>query len=62
MERKICQNCKQEFRIEPEDFAFYEKSAVPTPTWCQECRMIRMTFCSFIGFEGVRKRATEIIE
>jgi len=38
---KICQNCKQEFVIEPDDFAFYEKMKVPPPTWCPECRMIR---------------------
>ena len=24
-ETKICQNCKQDFTIEPEDFNFYEK-------------------------------------
>ena len=40
-ETKNCQNCKQEFRIEPEDFLFYEKMRVPPPTWCPECRMIR---------------------
>ena len=40
-ETKICQNCKGEFVIEPEDFNFYEKIKVPPPTWCPECRMIR---------------------
>jgi len=30
---KICQNCKKEFIIEPEDFEFYEKIKVPTPTF-----------------------------
>ncbi|OGI60155.1 hypothetical protein A2641_03685 [Candidatus Nomurabacteria bacterium RIFCSPHIGHO2_01_FULL_37_25] len=39
--KKICQNCKQEFTIEPEDFNFYEKIKVPEPTFCPECRMIR---------------------
>ena len=38
---KICQNCKKDFVIEPDDFAFYEKMKVPAPTWCPECRMIR---------------------
>ena len=37
----ICQNCKNEFVIEPEDFLFYEKIHVPPPTWCSECRMVR---------------------
>jgi len=41
MENRTCQNCKQEFRIEPDDFGFYEKMKVPPPTWCPECRMIR---------------------
>ena len=38
---KQCQNCKQDFVIEPDDFGFYEKMNVPTPTWCPECRMQR---------------------
>ena len=40
-ETKICQNCKHEFTIEPEDFDFYKKISVPPPTWCPECRFIR---------------------
>ncbi len=40
-ETKICQNCKHEFVIEPDDFAFYEKIKVPAPTFCPECRAIR---------------------
>src|SRR3989344_4713434 len=36
-----CQNCHNEFVIEPDDFAFYEKMKVPAPTWCSECRLIR---------------------
>jgi len=44
-EKKICQNCKKDFTIEPEDFNFYEKIGVPPPTWCPHCRFIRkMTF------------------
>jgi hypothetical protein len=41
METKNCQNCKQDFTIEPDDFSFYGKINVPPPTWCPECRMIR---------------------
>jgi len=37
----ICQNCKNDFTIEPDDFSFYEKINVPSPTFCPECRMIR---------------------
>ena len=40
-ETKICQNCHQNFTIEPEDFKFYQKISVPPPTWCPECRLIR---------------------
>ena len=40
-ENKICQNCKGEFKIEPEDFDFYEKIKVPSPTFCVECRRQR---------------------
>ncbi len=38
---KTCQNCKNQFAIEPDDFAFYEKIKVPPPTWCPECRAMR---------------------
>lgn len=40
-ETKVCQNCKNQFTIEPEDFLFYEKIQVPPPTWCPKCRMQR---------------------
>jgi len=36
-----CQNCKKDFTIEPDDFSFYEKIKVPSPTFCPECRLIR---------------------
>ena len=40
-EIKVCQNCKKDFTIEPDDFAFYEKIKVPAPTFCPECRLQR---------------------
>jgi hypothetical protein len=40
-ENRTCQNCKNQFVIEPEDFNFYEKIQVPPPTFCPECRAIR---------------------
>ena len=40
-ENKICQNCKKEFLIEPDDFGFYKKMKVPAPTFCPECRLQR---------------------
>jgi len=40
-ETKICQNCKQGFAIEPDDFQFYEKMQVPPPTFCPDCRAQR---------------------
>ncbi len=41
LETKICQNCKNNFTIEPDDFSFYEKIRVPPPTFCPECRSQR---------------------
>ncbi|KKP33288.1 MAG: hypothetical protein A2312_01875 [Candidatus Staskawiczbacteria bacterium RIFOXYB2_FULL_32_9] len=38
---KNCQNCKKDFTIESDDFAFYEKMKVPVPTFCWKCRAIR---------------------
>ena len=40
-ETKNCQNCKNDFTIEPDDFLFYEKINVLPPTFCPECRAIR---------------------
>ena len=40
-QKKSCRNCKAEFTIEPEDFAFYQKIKVPAPTWCPQCRLQR---------------------
>lgn len=41
MEHKNCQNCKTDFIIESEDFAFYYKIHVPPPTFCPECMLQR---------------------
>lgn len=44
-ESEKCQNCKQDFIIESEDFDFYKKINVPPPTWCPDCRLQRrLTF------------------
>lgn len=40
-ENKICQNCKNQFVIEPEDFTYYQKARVPPPTFCPDCRLQR---------------------
>src|SRR3989338_10826573 len=40
-EKKICQNCKIQFVIEPADFDFYKKIDVPTPAFCPDCRYQR---------------------
>ncbi len=40
-ETRQCQNCKNDFIIEPDDFLFYEKIKVPAPTFCQYCRAER---------------------
>ena len=40
-EIKNCQNCKEDFTIESDDFSFYEKIKVPAPTFCPHCRFVR---------------------
>ncbi len=40
-ENRQCQNCKTDFVIEPEDFAFYKRIQVPPPTFCPDCRLQR---------------------
>lgn len=40
-ETRNCQNCKNDFTIEPDDFGFYEKIKVPPPTFCPDCRFQR---------------------
>ena len=57
-ESRNCQNCKTEFRIEPEDFAFYEKIKVPPPTWCPSCRFQRRL--SFMNERVLYKRTCDM--
>jgi len=40
-ETRQCKNCEQNFQIEPDDFSFYEKIRVPSPTFCPDCRLQR---------------------
>jgi hypothetical protein len=40
-ETNICQTCRREFVIEPDDLDFYERIKVPLPTFCWECRLMR---------------------
>jgi len=35
---QACQNCKQDFVIEPDDFAFYEKMKVPSPRFARNLK------------------------
>ncbi len=41
VQTKACQNCKNDFVIESDDFGFYEKINVPSPTFCPACRTQR---------------------
>ncbi|MGC9603296.1 MAG: hypothetical protein ABSF47_02400 [Minisyncoccia bacterium] len=43
-ETKTCQNCKQNFVIEPEDFEFYKRFKMPAPMFCPDCRRQRRMF------------------
>lgn len=40
-EIRNCQNCRQDFSVEEEDFNFYQKIKVPPPTFCPPCRLQR---------------------
>ena len=42
-ETKVCQNCQQNFVIEPEDFEFYEKMDAVPPVHCPDCRFRQRT-------------------
>ncbi|PIR86934.1 MAG: hypothetical protein COU11_02875 [Candidatus Harrisonbacteria bacterium CG10_big_fil_rev_8_21_14_0_10_49_15] len=53
-ETRQCQNCKQNFSIEPEDFEFYEMMQVPPPTFCPQCRFQRR-FSFYNQFQLFRK-------
>ena len=53
-ETRNCQNCKNQFTIEPDDFSFYETIHVPPPAWCPECRLIRRL--SWQGYRMFYKR------
>lgn len=53
-----CQNCKNNFTIEPEDFNFYEKIKVPPPTFCPECRLQRRL--AFRNERSLHKRKCDL--
>ncbi|MFY9463093.1 MAG: hypothetical protein WAP52_02825, partial [Candidatus Sungiibacteriota bacterium] len=57
-ESKTCQNCKTEFRIDSEDFTFYDKIKVPPPTFCPECRLQRRL--AFLNFIRLYKRPCDL--
>lgn len=56
-ETRNCQNCKQPFTIEPEDFDFYEKIKVPAPTFCPPCRLQRRQ--SFRNMRSLYRRTCD---
>ncbi len=53
-ETRNCQNCKNDFTIDSEDFNFYEKIKVPPPTFCYLCRAQRRW--GFRNERGLYKR------
>ncbi|KKU15904.1 hypothetical protein A3I34_01305 [Candidatus Jorgensenbacteria bacterium RIFCSPLOWO2_02_FULL_45_12] len=57
-ESKQCQNCKQNYTIESEDFDFYRKIEVPLPTFCPRCRLERRL--SFLNFFNLYKRDCDL--
>jgi len=57
MKKELCQNCKKQFTIEDDDFMFYERMKVPSPTWCSECRLMRRFL--FWNYRKLFRRKTE---
>ena len=56
-ETHICQSCKKNFVIDPDDFGFYEQIKVPPPVWCPECRMLRRM--AWYGYRMLYKRTCD---
>ena len=59
-ETRKCQSCKNEFMIELDDFAFYEKMKVLNPGLCPDCRMKRKLV--FRNERTLYKRQCELCE
>ena len=57
-ETKICQSCKAQFVIEPDDFGFYEQMKVPPPTWCPQCRLLRRM--NWYGYRILYRRKCDL--
>lgn len=57
MQEKNCQNCKQNFFIDQDDFDFYSKMNVPIPTFCPMCRAQRRF--SFRNERGLYRRKSD---
>lgn len=56
-ETRLCQNCKGQFIVAPDDFIFYERVGVPPPRRCPVCRQqLRM---AFRNFKTLYKRASD---
>lgn len=53
-----CQNCRNDFQIDPEDFSFYEKIKVPPPTFCPACRKQRRL--AFVNAVNLYKRKCDL--
>ena len=57
-ETRQCQNCKNQFTIEPDDFDFYQKLDVPPPTFCPNCRMQRRL--AFFNLTNLYRRPCDL--
>lgn len=53
-----CQNCRTDFKIEPEDFIFYDNIKVTSPTFCPRCRFQRRL--AFFNLTTLYKRPCDL--
>ncbi|MBI4133203.1 hypothetical protein HY478_01165, partial [Candidatus Uhrbacteria bacterium] len=58
-ETRQCQSCGESFVIDEADFGFYEKMAVPAPTFCPHCRMLRRFVFRNVHHLFRKREATE---
>src|SRR3989338_957292 len=54
-ETKICQNCKQNFTLAPEDIVMYQQAGIPPTVDCMSCTWKRLLGFWILG----RFRVTE---
>ncbi|MFH0819087.1 MAG: hypothetical protein V1898_03790 [Patescibacteria group bacterium] len=56
----ICTNCRQQFKVQAWDKAYYKKQEVPEPTLCPDCRLQRRLI--WRNLKSIYKRKCDLCE